>query len=70
MIINYHQVNYTINKQLLVGKMVGKRAFTNTWVNSTKDIGCHADLGCMAQDVLTQLNEADCILITYMVNAV
>lgn len=63
MIINYHQVNYTINKQLLVGKMVGKRAFTNTWVNSTKDIGCHADLGCkglylQVTQTQTQINKS------------
>jgi integrase len=46
-----------------VGKMVGKRAFTNTWVNSTKNIGCHADLGCtglylQVTQTKTQINKS------------
>ncbi len=47
----------------MVGKMVGKRAFTNTWVNSTKNIGCHADLGCtglylQVTQTKTQINKS------------
>ncbi len=47
----------------MVGKMVGKRAFTSTWVNSTKNIGCHADLGCaglylQVTQTKTQINKS------------
>jgi integrase len=47
----------------MVGKMVGKRSFTNTWVNSTKSLGYHADWGCkglylQVTQTQTQINKS------------